>query len=379
MDFDPTMKQAVVRRTARSFAEAEIGPIAAAIDQEARFPWDVVEKMKGLQYFGLQVPRQYGGAGLDTISGCIVIEELSRVCAAMGLTIAVHNGVAVHPIAVFGTDHQKKRFLPALARGGQIGAFCLTEPNAGSDATNVETTAIEDGGDLVLNGHKIFVTNGEVAGLALIFAATNPQDKKRGMSVVVVETDRPGFSLGVKEDHCGMRANPVGSLIMQDCRVPKDHLLGRPGDGYKIGLQTLDNGRIGIAAQAVGIAQACLEASIKYAKERRQFNSPIAQFQALQTFLADMSTEVEAARLLTYQAAHRKDKGHVYTSEAAMCKVFASETAMRAAVKGVQIHGGYGYTKSYPIERYYRDAKATEIYEGTSEIQRLVIARQLLR
>jgi butyryl-CoA dehydrogenase len=379
MDFDPTMKQAVVRRTARSFAEAELAAIAADIDEEARFPWEVVEKMRDLDYFGLQACREYGKAGLDAISACIVIEELSRVCAAMGLAIAVHNGVAVHPIDVFGTDDQKKKFLPALARGDQIGAFCLTEPNAGSDVTNVETTAIEDGDDLVLNGHKIFVTNGEVAGLALIFAATNPQDRKRGMSVVMVETDRPGFSLGVKEDHCGMRANPVGSLIMQDCRVPKDHLLGRPGDGYKIGLQTLDNGRIGIAAQAVGIAQACLEASIKYAKERRQFNNPIAQFQAVQTFLADMGTEIEAARLLTFQAAHRKDKGRNYTRDAAMCKVFASETAMRAAVKGVQIHGGYGYTKSYPIERYYRDAKATEIYEGTSEIQRLVIARQMLR
>jgi butyryl-CoA dehydrogenase len=379
MDFDLTMKQAVTRRTVRSFAEEELGPIAASIDEEARFPWEVVEKMKALQYFGLQVPKEYGGAGLDTISGCIVIEELSRVCAAIGLAIAVHNGVAAYPITVFGTDAQKKRFLPPLAKGEKIGAFCLTEPNAGSDPTNVETTAIEDGGELVLNGHKIFVTNGEVAGVALIFATTDPQNRKKGMGVVIVEANRPGFSLGEKEDHCGMRANPVGSLIMEDCRVPRDCLLGKPGDGYRIGLQTLDNGRIGIAAQAVGIAQACLEASVKYAKERRQFDRPIGQFQAIQNFLADMATEVEAARLLTYRAAHRKDKRHAYSQEAAMSKVFASETAMRSAIKGVQIHGGYGYTKAYPIERYYRDAKATEIYEGTSEIQRLVIAREMLR
>ncbi len=379
MDFDPTMKQAVIRRTVRSFVEAELGPIAASIDQEARFPSEVIEKTKSLQYFGLQVPKRYGGAGLDSISSCIVIEELSRVCAAVGLAVAVHNGVAVHPIEMFGTDEQKERFLQPLARGEKIGAFCLTEPNAGSDATNVETTAIAEGEDLVVNGHKIFVTNGEVAGIALIFAATNPQDKKRGMSVVIVETDTPGFSLGVKEDHCGMRANPVCSFVMEDCRVPRNQILGQPGDGYKIGLQTLDNGRIGIAAQAVGIGQACLEASLKYAKERIQFKKPIGQFQAIQTFLADMATEIEAARLLTYRAAHLKDKGQPYSGEASMCKVFASETAMRAATRGVQIHGGYGYTKSYPIERYYRDAKATEIYEGTSEIQRMVIARQLLR
>lgn len=379
MDFDLTMKQAVIRRTARSFAEEELGPIAGLVDQEARFPWEVVEKMKGLQYFGLQAPSQYGGAGLDSISACIVIEEVSRVCAAIGLAIAVHNGVAVHPIQAFGTEAQKERFLPPLAKGEKIGAFCLTEPNAGSDASSVETTAIPDGDELVMNGHKIFVTNGEVAGIALVFAATDPQDKKRGMSVVIVETDTPGFALGVKEDHCGMRANPVCSLVMEDCRVPRNQILGKLGDGYRIGLQTLDNGRIGIAAQAVGIAQACLEASVKYAKERSQFTKPIGQFQAIQTFLADMATEVDAARLLTYRAADLKDKGHTYAGEASMCKVFASETAMRAAVKGLQIHGGYGYTKSYPIERYYRDAKATEIYEGTSEIQRIVIARHVLR
>jgi len=379
MDFEPTMKQAIIRRTVRSFAEGELGPIAASIDQEARFPWEVIEKMKGLQYFGLQASKRYGGAGLDSISTCIVIEELSRVCAAIGLAVAVHNGVAVYPIEMFGTDKQKRRFLPPLASGEKIGAFCLTEPNAGSDASAVETTAIEEGEELVINGHKIFVTNGGASGIALVFAATNPEDKKRGMSVVIVEADTPGFSLGVSEDHCGMRANPVCSFVMDDCRIPKDQILGRPGDGYRIGLQTLDNGRIGIAAQAVGIGQACLEVSVKYAKERRQFNKTIGQFQAIQNLLADMATEVEAARLLTYRAAHRKDKGRSYSGEASMCKVFASETAMRAAVKGVQIHGGYGYTKAYPIERYYRDAKATEIYEGTSEIQRMVIARQLLR
>jgi len=379
MDFSPTMKQSVIRRTVRSFAEAELGPIAASIDQEARFPLEVIEKMKDLQYFGLQAPKRYGGADLDTISTCIVIEEVSRVCAAVGLAVAVHNGVAVHPIVAFGTDEQKERFLQPLARGEKIGAFSLTEPNAGSDASNVETTAIEDGDELVINGHKIFVSNGDVAGVALIFAATNPQDKRRGMSIVIVETDRPGFSLGVKEDHCGMRANPVSSFVMEDCRVPRNQILGKPGDGYRIGLATLDNGRIGIAAQAVGIADACLEASLKYTKERRQFQKPISQFQAIQNFLADMATEVDAARLLTYRAAHLKEKGQPYSGEAAMCKVFASETAVRAATKGVQIHGGYGYTKSYPIERYYRDAKATEIYEGTSEIQRMVIARNVLR
>jgi len=363
----------------RQFAKAELIPIAGEIDEEGRFPWEVVEKMGPLNFFGMQAPRQYGGSEIDSISYCLVIEEVSRACAAMGLTIAVHNSVCVYPLTKFGDDEQRSKFLPPLAAGEKIGAFCLTEPNAGSDAMAIESTAIRDGESYIVNANKIFVTNGGVADTLIIFTSVNPGDVKRGFSAIVVERGTPGFEVGLLENNCGMRANPVSSIVLTDCRVPKTNLLGREGDGFKIAMAALDTGRIGIASQAVGIAQGALDASLKYAKERIQFRVPLARHQAIQMMLADMGTMVEAARLLTLQAAHIKDQGGDLSGPSAMAKLFAGRTASKVASMGVQIHGGYGYSKDYPIERYFRDARATEIYEGTNEIQQIVIARELLK
>ena len=379
MDLTLSIKQKQIRRMARQFAKAELAPIAKEIDEERRFPWEAVEKMGPLNFFGMQAPRQYSGAGIDSISYCLVIEEISRVCAAMGLTLAVHNGVVVYPLSAFGNDEQKAAFLPPLAAGEKIGAFCLTEPNAGSDAMAIESTAVRDGDFYVVNANKIFVTNGGVADTLIIFTSTKPGDVKRGFSAILVERGTPGFEVGLLEDNCGMRANPVCSIILTDCRVPKVNLLGEEGDGFKIAMGALDTGRIGIAAQAVGIGQGALDVSLKYAKERIQFRVPLAKHQAIQMMLADMGTMVEAARLLTLQAAHIKDQGGELACPSAMAKLFAGRTASRVVSMGVQIHGGYGYSKDYPIERYFRDARATEIYEGTNEIQQIVIARELLK
>lgn len=379
MDFTLSMEQRLIRKIARQFAEAELTPIAKEIDEEGRFPWEVIEKMRGLNFFGMQAPRPYGGAELDSISYCLVIEEISRACAAIGLTLAVHNGVVVYPIHLFGTPEQKERFLSPLASGEKIGAFCLTEPNAGSDAMAIESIAKKDGEDYLLNANKIFVTNGGVADLLIIFASVDPKNVRKSISAIIVERGTPGFEVGLLENNCGMRANPVTSIILTDCRVPRTHLLGEEGEGLRIALTALDNGRIGIAAQAVGIAQAALDASLKYAKERIQFRVPLIRHQAIQMMLADMATMVEAARLLTLQAAHLKDKGEELSLHSAMAKLFSARIASKVASMGVQIHGGYGYSKDYPIERYFRDARVTEIYEGTNEIQQMVIARELLK
>ena len=378
MDFNPCTKHKAVRKTVRKFAETELGPISHEIDRDSRFPWEVIEKMGPLQYFGLQVPKKYGGAALDTISYAITIEEISRVCAAVGLCVTVHNSVGAYPIVQFGTEEQKNKFLPLLASGEYIGAFCLTEANAGSDAGAVETTAIYDAGEYVVNGTKVFVTNGGVCGLALIFAITDPQNPRGGASVFMVEKDTPGFSVGELEDLCGMRANPVSSLFLEDVRLPETHLLGNLGDGLKIGLSALDTGRIGIGAQALGIAQAAFEAAVKYSKERQQFKKPISSFQTIQNYLADMATEIEAARLLLYRASAFKDAGQPFGAEAAMAKLYCSTVASKVTNLALQIHGGYGYSKEYDVERYFRDAKVTEIYEGTSEVQRMVVARSVL-
>jgi len=379
LDFTLSIQQKQIRRMARQFAKVELAPIAKEIDEEGRFPWEVVEKMGPLNFFGMQAPRQYGGAETDSISYCIVIEEISRVCAAMGLTVAVHNSVVVFPLSQFGNQEQKAKFLPALAAGEKIGAFCLTEPNAGSDAMSIESTAIRDGDSYVINANKIFVTNGGVADTLIIFASVNPGDVKKGLSAVLVERGTPGFEVGLLENNCGVRANPVSSILLTDCRVPKANLLGREGDGFRIAMAGLDTGRVGIAAQAVGIAQGALDVSLKYAKERIQFRVPIARHQAIQMMLADMGTMVEAARLLTLQSAHIRDQGGELSGPSAMAKLFAARTASKVASMGVQIHGGYGYSKEYPIERYFRDARVTEIYEGTNEIQQIVIARELLK
>ena len=378
MDLIPCMKHQAVRKSVRKFAETELGPISHDIDRDCRFPWEVVDKMRPLNYFGLQIPKKYGGAQLDSISYAITIEELSRVCAAIGLCVTVHNSVAAYPIVRFGTNAQKERFLPLLASGEHIGAFCLTEANAGSDAGAVETTAVADNGEYILNGTKVFVTNGGVCGLALAFAVMDLGDQHGGAGVFIVEKEMPGFSVGELEDMCGMRANPVSSLFFEDVRLPQSHLLGQPGDGLKIGLNTLDTGRIGIGAQALGIAQAAFEDAVKYAKERQQFKKPIASFQTIQNYLAEMATEIDAARLLLYRACALKDAGRPFGTEAAMAKLHCSHTAARVTNLALQIHGGYGYSKEYDVERYFRDAKVTEIYEGTSEVQRMVIARAVL-
>jgi len=372
------MKHKVIRKAVRKFAESEIGPLVYEIDRDARFPIEIIEKMRPLNFFGLQISKKYGGAEVDSISYAITIEEISRVCAGIGLCVTVHNSVGSHPIQLFGTPAQKERFLPPLASGERIGAFCLTEANAGSDAGSVETTAVADGDEYVLNGTKIFVTNGGVCGSALIFAITDPEDSRRSASVFVVEKETPGFSVGEIEDLCGMRSNPVSSIFLEDCRVPAENLLGRLGDGIKIGLTALDTGRIGVAAQALGIAQAAFEASVKYSQERQQFKRPISAFQTIQNYLADMATEIDAARLLLYRACALKDSGRPFSAESAMAKLYCSRAATRVANQAVQIHGGYGYSKEYDVERYFRDAKVTEIYEGTSEVQRMVIARAVL-
>jgi butyryl-CoA dehydrogenase len=378
MNFNPCMKHKVVRKTVREFAETEIAPHVSDLDREARFPWEIIEKMKPLNFFGLQIPKDYGGANLDTISYAITIEELSRVSAAIGLCVTVHNSVGAYPIVRFGTREQKQCFLPELASGKRIGAFCLTEANAGSDAGGVETLAVQNGSDYVINGTKIFVTNGGICGLALIFSVTDSPGTSRKTSVFMVPKETPGLVVGEIEDLCGMRANPVSSLFLEDCRIPDTNQLGLPGDGLKIGLAALDAGRIGIAAQALGIAQAAFDSSLRYAKERRQFQKSISSFQTIQNYLADMSTEIDAGRLLLYRAAALRDEGQPFGPEAAKAKLFCSTLATRVTNLAVQIHGGYGYSKEYDVERYFRDAKVTEIYEGTSEIQRLVISRALL-
>lgn len=378
MRFEPTMKQAVIRRTARKFAESKLAPAAAEMDRSGQFPWDIAREMAALNYFGLEIPAQYGGAQLDAVSGAIVIEEISRVNAAMGLCVSVHNSVSAYPTYQFGSENQHENFLVPLASGEKIGTFCLTEPNAGSDASGIETTAIRQGDDYILNGNKVFVTNGGISGINLVFARIHPSEVGKGFTVFIVESGHEGLEKGPTEELMGMRGNPVCPVILNDCRIPPENRLGEEGEGLKIALSTLGGGRIGIAAQALGIAQGSLEVSLKYAKERHQFGKAISQFGAIQNFLADMATRVDAARLLIYRASDMRDKGLGHATESAMAKLYASEVAVDAARIGVQIHGGYGYTKAYPIERFYRDAKACEIYEGTSEVQRMIIARNLL-
>jgi butyryl-CoA dehydrogenase len=369
----------ILRRSVRDFCEQELKPIAAEIDQEARFPWEVAEKMGPLGYFGIQAPRELGGAGLDSLSYAITIEEVSRVSGAMGLCLSVHNSVALYPILAFGSQEQHRRWVPPLAQGQKVGAFCLTEPNAGSDAGAITATALEAGDHWLVNANKVFVTNGGIADICLIFARTDPTAGRRGISVVVAERGVAGFVVGDLEDLCGMRANPVSSIRLYDCHVPKENLLGKTGMGLKIGLAALDTGRIGIAAQALGIAQAALEEAVQYANQRQQFGVPLARHQAIQMMIADMATQVDAARMMVYRAAWLKDNNQPVTRAAAQAKLFAAEASTTVTDLAVQIHGGYGYSKAYAVERYYRDARVTRIYEGTSEVHRMVIAREVLQ
>lgn len=373
-------QQKMIQKMVREFAEKEVAPIAAELDKKGEYPTKTLEKMAKLGLLGIIVPKEYGGAGLDTISYSIIIEEISRKCASTGVITSVHNSLVAWPIKKYGTEEQKKKYLPMIAKGEAIGAFGGTEPNAGTDLGAMQTTAELKGDKYIINGDKTFITSGPKAGIILVFAVTDKEKGSKGISAFIVENTMKGFKVGSIFDKMGINANLVSELVFEDMEVPKENLLGKEGEGFKLALSALDSGRIGIAAQSVGIAQAALDESIEYSKQRQQFGRPIAKFQAIQWMIADMATRIEAARYLVRNAAYAKDnkKGR-FSKEAAMAKLFASETAMEAAIKAVQIHGGYGYTKEYTVERLFRDAKITEIYEGTSEVQKMVIAGSLLR
>ncbi len=379
MDFELTDEQQLIRDAVREFAQSEVAPIAAEVDRDHRFPAELVPRMAELNIMGMPYPEKFGGAGADNVSYTIAAEELARACATTSVILLAHASLATYPVYKFGTDAQHERYLHDLASGRRLGAFALTEPGAGTDAGAGTTTATLKGDEYVLNGSKIFITNAPFAEIYIVFAKTDPAQGTRGMSAFIVEKDTPGFSVGEAEHKLGIRGSSTPPLYFADCHIPKEALLGLEGDGFKIAMQTLDGGRIGIAAQAVGIAQAALDASVAYAKERVQFGKPIAALQAIQWMIADMTTQLDAARLLTYRAAWCEDQGRPYGTEGAMAKLFASETATRVCDRAIQIHGGYGFTESYPVERNYRDAKITELYEGTSEVQRMVIARSYLR
>ena len=379
MRFELTDEQKMVRDTARELAEREIKGAAEALDREHRYPADLVAKLAELGLLGVAIPEQYGGAGMDYVSYVVAMEEISAACAGTGVIMSVNNSLVCHPLLAFGTEAQKKEILTPLAKGELLGCFGLTEPAAGSDASRIRTTAVRDGDVYVLNGEKTFITNAPQADWAILFAYTDKAQKHRGISAFLVHRDTPGYSTGPFERKLGIRASHSSSIVLEDCRIPAANLLGAEGDGFKIAMATLDAGRIGIAAQALGIARAAFAESVQYAKDRQAFGGPIANLQAFQFMLADMATRLDAARLLTLRAAALKDSGQRYSKEAAMCKVFASEAAMWIATKAIQVHGGYGYLEDFAVERHFRDAKITEIYEGTSEIQRLVIAAALLR
>lgn len=380
MDFALTDIQTMVRDTARKFAKEEVGPYAAEMDKQAKFRLELVKQMGELGFMGVAFPEEYEGGGMDYQCYAIVVEELSAVCASTGVVVSAHSSLCCDPIFKYGTEEQKQKYLPGLASGRVLGCLGLTEPSAGSDAGNQKTTAVLDGNEWVLNGSKIFITNGGPAGVAVVIAVTDKSAGSRGLSGFIVPADAPGYKVAKEEHKLGIRASSTAELVFDECRIPKENLLGKPGEGFKMALATLDGGRIGIAAQAVGIAQGALTAAIAYSKERVQFGKPISSFQAIQWKLADMATEIDAARLLVQRAAWLKDKGvKSYGVQAAMAKLYASDVAMKATREAIQVFGGYGYVDEYPVERYYRDAKITEIYEGTSEVQKMVIARSLLK
>ncbi|KAB2452700.1 acyl-CoA dehydrogenase AcdA [Bacillus thuringiensis] len=379
MHFKLSEEHEMIRKMVRDFAKNEVAPTAAERDEEERFDRELFDQMAELGLTGIPWPEEYGGIGSDYLDYVIAIEELSRVCASTGVTLSAHTSLAGWPIFKFGTEEQKQKFLRPMAEGKKIGAYGLTEPASGSDAGGMKTIAKRDGDHYILNGSKIFITNGGIADIYVVFALTDPESKQRGTSAFIVESDTPGFSVGKKESKLGIRSSPTTEIMFEDCRIPVENLLGEEGQGFKVAMQTLDGGRNGIAAQAVGIAQGALDASVEYARERHQFGKPIAAQQGIGFKLADMATDVEAARLLTYQAAWLESEGLPYGKESAMSKVFAGDTAMKVTTEAVQVFGGYGYTKDYPVERYMRDAKITQIYEGTQEIQRLVISRMLTK
>ena len=379
MNFELTEKHQLVRRSIRNFAEKKIAPHAAMMDKEARILPEILEELSKMNLWGILIPEKYGGAELDTLSYIITIEEISRICASTGLTLTVHNALGASTLYKWGNEEQKERFLFDLTSGKKIIGFSLTEPNAGSDARGIESLAIEDGNYFILNGSKIFVTNSEIGSVFLVATRYQTNDGQEGMAIMIVEKEMEGYELGPKEDKMGMRGNQTRSLYFNNVRVPKENILGQIKDGFKIAMETLDVGRIGIAAQALGIAQAAYEHSVEYSKGRIQFKKPISQFQGISFKLAEMATAIDAARLLVYRTAHLRDLNKNFTKESAMCKLYASKVARKTSQEAIQIHGGYGYMKDLPLERYYRDAKICEIYEGTSEIMKLIIANQILR
>ena len=379
MDFELTDEQQLIRDAVREFAEAEVAPIAAELDRDHRFPYELLPRLAEMNLMGMTFPEKEGGAGADYVSYVIAVEEISRACASTGIIMSSHNSLATWPIYTFGTRAQKDHYLHDMTSGRRLGAFALTEPAAGTDAAAGTTTATPTADGYALNGSKMFISNAPHAEIYIVFAKTDPDRGTRGISAFIVEKDTPGFAVGEAEHKMGIRGSSTPPIYLTDCRVPKEALLGEEGEGFKIAMATLDGGRIGVSAQALGIAQAALESSVAYAKERVQFGKPIANLQAIQWMIADSALDVDAARLLVYRAASCVANGRPYSTEGAMAKLFASETATRVAGRAIQIHGGYGYTESYPVERNYRDAKITELYEGTSEVQRMVIARSALR
>ncbi len=380
MDFTLTEEHQMLRDMCRTFAENQLKPKAAEYDRSHEFPMEHVKKLSEMGIMGIVYPPEYNGSGMDYLSYAIAVEELSRGCASTGVIVSAHNSLCLSPIYYFGTDEQKKKYLPKLTTGKWIGCFGITEPDAGSDAAGTKATAELKNGKWVLNGTKNFITNGGVADISVVTAVTEKGIGHKGLSFFIIEKGTPGFSVGKTEDKLGICASSTTELVFDNCEVPEENLLGKTGHGFKIAMHTLDGGRVGIAAQALGISQAALDESVLYAKERKQFNKSLSQFQAIQWMIADMSTEIEAARLLVYQAANYMQTGdrQRYSKYAAMAKLFASEVSHRVTHKAIQIFGGYGYTKDYPVERFYRDARITEIYEGTSEIQRLVIANSVI-
>jgi len=378
MGFPLSEEHRMIEAMVKDFAREKILPGAAERDRTCAYPMEILKEMGDLGLLGMIVPQEYGGAGVDTISYALALKEVAYACASTAVIMSVHNSVACGPIYQFGSEYLKDTYLKRLAKGEMLGCFALTEPSAGSDPASQRTTARKEKGYYVLNGTKIFITNGKNADVAVVTAYTNREKRHKGISAFIVEKGTPGFSVGKVEDKMGLRASDTVELIFEDVMVPEENRLGEEGDGFKIAMISLDGGRIGIASQAIGIAMACLDAAVNYSRQRIQFGKPISQFQAIRWMIADMAVEIEAALLLTLSAAYLRDQGKPYTKEASMAKVFASEMAQRAAYKALQIHGGYGYMKDYPVERYYRDVRVLTIYEGTSEIQRTVISREIL-
>jgi len=363
----------------RDFAENEVKPLAAEVDEQERFPIETVEKMAKIGIMGIPIPKQYGGAGGNNLMYSMAVEELSMVCGTTGVIVSAHTSLCAAPILEHGTEEQKQKYLPKLASGEWIGAFGLTEPNAGTDAAGQQTTAIEDGENYIINGSKIFITNAEYAHVYVIFAMTDKSQGTRGITAFIIEKGTPGFSFGKKEKKMGIKGSATSELIFENCVLPKTNMLGKLSKGFGVAMKTLDGGRIGIAAQALGLAQGAINETVKYVKERKQFGRALSAFQNTQFMLADMSTKTEASRMLVRKAAYKKDNKMAYSVDAAMAKLYAAETAMEVTNKAVQLHGGYGYTREYPVERMMRDAKITEIYEGTSEVQKMVISANMLK